>query len=191
MISLNSLSTPSEIPIMHIWPTSLRHCSFLFILLSFWSTEWIILVDLSLSFLICFSACSNLFKSSSELFISLLVTFNRILFNFFLFFIIHIFFSLHGLCFYLFVCFWKLNLFEVITGVTDCLHLPRICFCWLLCAGFPLGSVVKNLSANGGDTGDVGSILGSGRSPGGGNGKQLQYSCLENLMAWSLVGYSP
>ena len=36
-------------------------------------------------------------------------------------------------------------------------------------------------------TGDVGLIPGSGRSPGEGNGKPLQYSCLENLMdrgAW-------
>ena len=40
--------------------------------------------------------------------------------------------------------------------------------------------MVKNLLANGGDTGDVGSIPGLGRSPGGGNGNPLQYSCLEN-----------
>ena len=33
-----------------------------------------------------------------------------------------------------------------------------------------------------GDAGDVGSIPGSGRSPGGGPGNPLQYSCLENLM---------
>ena len=39
--------------------------------------------------------------------------------------------------------------------------------------------VVKNLPANAGDT-DF--IPGSGRSPGGGHGKSLQYSCLENLM---------
>ena len=42
--------------------------------------------------------------------------------------------------------------------------------------------VVKNLPANTGDTGDVGSIPGPGRSPGGGNGNSLQYSCLENPM---------
>ena len=40
--------------------------------------------------------------------------------------------------------------------------------------------VVKNLSANVGDIKDVGCIPGSGRSPGGGNGKLLQYSCLGN-----------
>ena len=37
--------------------------------------------------------------------------------------------------------------------------------------------MVKNLPANAGDTGDVGSIPGSGRSPGGGNGNPLQYFC--------------
>ena len=46
--------------------------------------------------------------------------------------------------------------------------------------GFPGGSVVKNPPANAGDTGDVGSIPGSGRSPGAGNGSPLQCSFLEN-----------
>ena len=41
--------------------------------------------------------------------------------------------------------------------------------------------VVKNTPANAGDTRDVGSIPGSGRSPGEGNGNPLQYSCLGNL----------
>ena len=40
--------------------------------------------------------------------------------------------------------------------------------------GFPGGSLVKNPPANEGDTGDVGSIPGSGKSPGGGNGNPLQ-----------------
>ena len=40
-------------------------------------------------------------------------------------------------------------------------------------------SVVKNLHAN---AGDLGSVSGSGRSPGEGNGNPLQYSCLENPM---------
>ena len=39
--------------------------------------------------------------------------------------------------------------------------------------------MVKNPPAN---AGDLGSIPGSGRSPGGGNGNPLRYSCLENLM---------
>ena len=38
----------------------------------------------------------------------------------------------------------------------------------------------KEFAYNGGDTGDLGSIPGSGRSPGGGHGNPLQYSCLEN-----------
>ena len=42
--------------------------------------------------------------------------------------------------------------------------------------------MVKNLPANTGDTEDLDSILGSGRSPGGGNGNPLQYSCLGNSM---------
>ena len=44
--------------------------------------------------------------------------------------------------------------------------------------------MVKNLPAN---AGDLGSIPGSGKSPGGGLGNPLQYSCLENPMdrgAW-------
>ena len=47
--------------------------------------------------------------------------------------------------------------------------------------GFPGGSVVEHLPANAGDAGDVGSIPGSGRSPGGGNGNSLQHSCLEKI----------
>ena len=42
--------------------------------------------------------------------------------------------------------------------------------------------VVKNLSANAEDLRDVGSIPGSGRSLGGGNGNPFQYSCLESPM---------
>ena len=51
--------------------------------------------------------------------------------------------------------------------------------------------MVKNPPANAGDTRDMGSISGVERSPGGGHGKPLQYSCLEN--PWterSLAGYS-
>ena len=49
-------------------------------------------------------------------------------------------------------------------------------------SGFPGGSVVKNPLASARDTGHVGSIPGLGRSPGGGNGNALQYSCQENPM---------
>ena len=51
--------------------------------------------------------------------------------------------------------------------------------------------MVKNLPANIGDTGDVGSIPGLDRFPGEGNGNPLQYSCLENRMDsgawWAMV----
>ena len=51
--------------------------------------------------------------------------------------------------------------------------------------------MVKNPPANAGDIRDVGSIPGSGRSPGEANGKRLQYSCLENPSGQrSLVSYS-
>ena len=50
--------------------------------------------------------------------------------------------------------------------------------------GFPGGSMGKESASN---AGDWGSIPGSGRSPGEGNGNPLEYSCLENSMdrgAW-------
>ena len=48
-----------------------------------------------------------------------------------------------------------------------------------MCVGFPGGSAIKNPPAN---AEDVGSIPGSWRSPGEGNGNPLQYSCLGNPM---------
>ena len=52
--------------------------------------------------------------------------------------------------------------------------------------------VVKNLLVNAEDIRDVGSVPGSGRSPGGGQGNPLQYSCLENPQGQtSLASYSP
>ena len=46
--------------------------------------------------------------------------------------------------------------------------------------GIPGGIMVKKLPVNAGDIRDAGSILGLGRSPGGGHGNALQYSCPEN-----------
>ena len=66
-------------------------------------------------------------------------------------------------------------------------YLIQRCFIKIELTAFPGGSVIKNLLANEGDTGDTSSIPVSGRSPGGGNGNPLQYSCLENPMnrrAW-------
>ena len=64
----------------------------------------------------------------------------------------------------------------------------------LMATGFKCGAsqvalVVKNPLANAGDTREVSSIPGLGRSPGEGHGNPLQYSCLENPMdreAWRL-----
>ena len=66
-------------------------------------------------------------------------------------------------------------------SVTDYLLLFRLHNQFLFCffMGFPGGSVVKDMPANAGDSG---SILGSERSPGEGNGNPRQYSCLENPM---------
>ena len=50
--------------------------------------------------------------------------------------------------------------------------------------------MVKNLPASAADAGHVGSVSGSGRSPGEGNGNLLQYSCLGNPMdrgAWRAI----
>ena len=47
---------------------------------------------------------------------------------------------------------------------------------------FPADAVVKNPPANAGDIRDTISNPGSERSPGGGHGNPLQYSCLENAM---------
>ena len=53
---------------------------------------------------------------------------------------------------------------------------------------FPNGSGVKNPLALQDNAGDPGSIPGSGRYPGGGNGNPIQYSCLGNAMERSLTG---
>ena len=57
--------------------------------------------------------------------------------------------------------------------------------------GFPGGSVVKNLPTNAGDSGDMGLIPESRRSPAEGNGNPLQYSCLgKSCGQKSPAGYS-
>ena len=64
-------------------------------------------------------------------------------------------------------------------SLADCMNDQRIDEVNALVRGFPGGSVVKSPLAN---AGDVGSIPGSGRSPGEGNGNPLQCSGLENSM---------
>ena len=73
-------------------------------------------------------------------------------------------------------------------------HLILAKHCLLNIFGFVSASrvapVVKNPSANAGDAVDMGSIPGSGRSPGVGNGNPLHYCCLENFMdrgAWQAI----
>ena len=60
-----------------------------------------------------------------------------------------------------------------------------------LCIASKVTLVVNNLLGTAGDISDVGSIPGLGRSPGGGHGNRLQYSCLENSMDrgawWAIV----
>ena len=67
------------------------------------------------------------------------------------------------------------------------------CMCvYMYIWGFPCGSAGKESICNAGASEDVGLIPGLGRSPGGGLGNPLQYSCLENLCGQgSLAGYSP
>ena len=58
--------------------------------------------------------------------------------------------------------------------------------------GFLGSLVVKDLPDNASVAGDLAPILGSGRSPGAGNGNPLQYFCLENPMdkgAWQSMGH--
>ena len=65
-----------------------------------------------------------------------------------------------------------------------CINL--LCFAGMFYWGFPGGWDGKESACN---AGDLGSIPGLGRSPGGGHGNPLQYSCLENPMdreVWSI-----
>ena len=56
--------------------------------------------------------------------------------------------------------------------------------------GFLDGTEGKESARNAGETGDAGLIPGSRRSPGGGNGNPLQYSCLKIYpMDRSMAGY--
>ena len=68
-----------------------------------------------------------------------------------------------------------------------CVRKDIILFLWLnkiplynLPEASQVALLLKNLPANAGDKRDPGSVFGSGRSPGGGNGNPLQNFCLEN-----------
>ena len=65
------------------------------------------------------------------------------------------------------------------------------CYWCYVNMGLPRWLCGKESACNAGDTGDTGSIFGSGRSPRGGNGYPLQYSCLKILWTEEPAGYNP
>ena len=82
--------------------------------------------------------------------------------------------NLQCTCFYIFVKFIiAFSFFVILLWVWIKLYSPQ---------GFPDDSVVTNPSLNAGDARDAGFNPVFRRSPGGGNGNPLQYSCLENPM---------
>ena len=88
----------------------------------------------------------------------------------------------------------SLNVTGVWRGMDTCISMAKSLFCppetipTLLISyspvwGFSGGTqMIRNPPANAGDAGDMGSVPGLGRSPGGGNGHPLHYSGLENFM---------
>ena len=83
---------------------------------------------------------------------------------------------------------------EVTTILPSVLIIPQgwLFFFFLLGLSlvFPDGSVSKESTYNAGDIVNTGSITEWGRSPGGGNGSPLQYSCLKNPLdreAWQVT----
>ena len=80
-------------------------------------------------------------------------------------------------------------LFLLISLCSHCLKIIQICKIW----GFPGGVSSKEPTSKAGHTGGPGSIPGSGRSPGGGNGMQPAPVFLpgESDGQRSVAGYSP
>jgi len=74
---------------------------------------------------------------------------------------------------------------------TEAQIICRVLYRIILGSGLPRWLSSKESACNAEDTGNMGSIPGSGRSPGGGHGNPLQYSCLENPMDrgvwWAIV----
>ena len=64
--------------------------------------------------------------------------------------------------------------------------------CYVITWASQMALVIKNLLVNSGGIREEDSIPGSGRSPGGGHGNPLQYSCLKNPMdrgAWHATAH--
>ena len=75
----------------------------------------------------------------------------------------------------------QLTVVEIL-GLTNFVSLPGISPFFAVFSeqiGFSDDSMAKESTCNGGDIADAHSVPGLGRSPGGGNGNPLQYSCLE------------
>ena len=69
------------------------------------------------------------------------------------------------------------DLFGYVEPYFCCCVYIHLCIHLYVYMGFPGGSDGKEFACN---VGDLGSVPGLGRSPGGGHGKPLLYSCLEN-----------
>ena len=86
-------------------------------------------------------------------------------------------------------CIWTRTDYYKVTGLEEVLRVIRD-YCQVV-RFISVALMVKNPLANTGDTGNMGSIPRSGRSPGEGSGNPLQYSCLENSMDrgawWAIV----
>ena len=83
------------------------------------------------------------------------------------------------------------NFFDVAVTVLLLVKITRLIIKMQLSditVGFPGGSDGKGSACN---AGDLGSVPGLGRFPGGGRGNPLQYSCLENPYGPRILGYSP
>ena len=72
-----------------------------------------------------------------------------------------------------------MRIFTLTVKLPSSLFFPKFNFMYFVYKGFPRGSNGKKSTCN---AGNLGSILGLGRSPGGGDGNPLYYSCLENSM---------
>ena len=105
---------------------------------------------------------------------------------------VYLFFGLLFIHFFMvFVCCWFFT-FVFSSGTLFSIELPFESWCIHIDNVFKDefssvhrdvgGAAIKNPTANAGDTGDMGSIPGSGRFPGVGNGDPFQYFCLENSM---------
>ena len=82
------------------------------------------------------------------------------------------------------LCPWSMFIYSL--REYPCLCLTQYKYVWVSWVAL----VVKTLPTSEGDIRDVGSIPGSGRSPGGEHGSLLQYTCLENPMdrgAWQAM----